>query len=37
MTLEALHAKLIFLLSQGLRGKELRRWIETDIAGEISV
>lgn len=37
MTLEALYAKLIFLLSQGLHGKELKRWIETDIAGEISV
>lgn len=37
MTLEALYAKLVFLLSQGLRGKELGRWVETDIAGEISM
>ena len=37
MTLEALYAKLVFLLSQGLCGKELGRWVETDIAGEISM
>lgn len=37
MTLEALYAKVIFLLSQGLRGKELVGWLNKSIAGEITV
>lgn len=37
MTLEALYAKVVFLLSQGLRGKELSEWIAKPIAGELTV
>lgn len=36
MTLEAAYAKVQFLLSQGLRGGELARWVERSIAGELS-
>lgn len=37
MTLEATYAKVIFLLSQGLRGAELAQWIPRSIAGELTV
>lgn len=36
MTLEAAYAKIVFLLSQGLRGRELAAWIPRPIAGEIT-
>ena len=36
MTLEAAYAKIVFLLSQGLRGKELAAWIPKRIAGELT-
>ena len=36
MTLEAAYAKIVFLLSQGLRGKELAAWIPKPIAGELT-
>ena len=35
MTLEAAYAKVQFLLSQGLRGCELARWMGRSIAGEL--
>ena len=35
MTLEAAYAKVQFLLSQGLRGGELARWMGRSIAGEL--
>ena len=37
MTLEALYAKTIFLLSQGLRGEEFAQWMNRSIAGEVSL
>lgn len=37
MTLEAAYTKLVFLLSQGLQGDELRHWMATPIAGELSL
>ncbi len=37
MTLEALHAKLVFLLCQHLDDTEFARWMQTDIAGELTV
>ena len=36
MTLEASYAKIVFLLSQGLRGQELAGWINKSIAGELT-
>lgn len=36
MTLEATYAKIIFLLSQGLQGRELAEWIGRPIAGELT-
>ncbi|WP_172191780.1 asparaginase [Actinomyces faecalis] len=36
MTLEAVYAKVQFLLAQGLRGAELAAWIERSIAGELT-
>lgn len=36
MTLEALYAKVVFLLSQGLRGAELAAWVPRSIAGEVT-
>lgn len=36
MTLEAAYAKVVFLLSQGLRGAELSHWIDVNIAGELT-
>lgn len=36
MTLEALYAKVVFLLSQGIRGRELSEWIAKPIAGELT-
>lgn len=36
MTFEALYAKVVFLLSQGLKGQELAAWIGKSIAGEIT-
>ncbi len=35
MTLEAAYAKVQFLLSQGLRGRELAQWMGRSIAGEL--
>lgn len=37
MTLEATYAKVVFLLSQGLRGAELAAWMPRSIAGEVTV
>lgn len=37
MTLEATYTKTVFLLSQGLRGKEFTDWMTRSIAGEISL
>lgn len=37
MTLEALYAKLLFLLSQGLQGHELAKWIAKPLAGELTI
>ena len=37
MTLEALYAKTIFLLSQGLQGEEFAQWMNRSIAGEVSL
>jgi len=37
MTLEATYAKVVFLLSQGLRGAELASWLGRNIAGELTV
>lgn len=37
MTLEALYAKVVFLLSQGLRGRDVMEWIGKPIAGELTV
>ncbi|MBE6476770.1 MAG: asparaginase [Propionibacteriaceae bacterium] len=37
MTLEALYAKLVFLLSQGVRGAELARWMGANVAGELTL
>ena len=36
MTVEAAYAKICFLISQGLRGGELARWIGVNIAGELT-
>lgn len=36
MTLEATYAKIVFLLSQGLRGSELASWMSKSIAGELT-
>lgn len=36
MTLEATYAKIVFLLSQGLRGADLASWIGRPIAGELT-
>ena len=36
MTLEALYAKTVFLLSQGARGADFARWMDTSIAGELT-
>ena len=36
MTLEAAYAKVQFLLSQGLAGDDLARWMGRSIAGELS-
>ena len=36
MTLEAAYAKLVFLLSQGLEGAEVARWMGVSIAGELT-
>lgn len=36
MTLEALYAKLVFLLCQGLGGDELAHWMSVNIAGELT-
>ncbi|MFT8593489.1 MAG: asparaginase [Bifidobacterium sp.] len=36
MTFEAVYAKTVFLLSQGLRGKELSDWMTVPIAGELT-
>lgn len=36
MTLEATYAKLVFLLSQGLEPGEIARWMQTNIAGELT-
>ena len=35
MTMEATYAKLVFLLSQGLRGHELADWVGRSLAGEL--
>ena len=37
MTLEALYAKTVFLLSQGVRDQDLARWMGTSIAGELTL
>lgn len=37
MTLEALYAKVVFLLSQGIQGKDLVEWLGKSIAGEVTV
>lgn len=36
MTLEAVFAKIVFLLSQGLRGADLTAWMPMNIAGELT-
>ena len=36
MTFEAAYAKIVFLLSQGLRGEELAAWIGKPLAGELT-
>lgn len=36
MTLEAAYAKIVFLLSQGLRGKDVAAWMTRPIAGELT-
>ena len=36
MTLEAVYAKTVFLLSQGLRGEEFAAWMNRSIAGELT-
>jgi L-asparaginase len=36
MTLEATFAKVVFLLSQGLRGAELAPWVGRNLAGELT-
>ncbi|MDN6021328.1 MAG: asparaginase, partial [Acidipropionibacterium jensenii] len=36
-TLEAVYAKLVFLLSQGLGAEEVAHWMGTCIAGELTV
>ena len=36
MTLEAVYSKIVFLLSQGLRGNDLATWIGRPIAGELT-
>ncbi|MEE8722816.1 MAG: asparaginase [Eggerthellaceae bacterium] len=36
MTFEAAYAKIVFLLSQGLRGAELASWIGKPLAGELT-
>lgn len=37
MTLEAAYAKIIFLLSQGVKGDDFADWMGRSIAGEITV
>ena len=37
MTLEAVYSKIVFLLSQGLRGNDLATWIGRSIAGELTL
>ena len=37
MTLEAVYSKIVFLLSQGLRGNDLATWIGQPIAGELTL
>ena len=37
MTLEALYAKTIFLLSQGIRGDDFAQWMNRSIAGEVTL
>ena len=37
MTLEALYAKTVFLLSQGKRGADFKRWMDLSIAGELTL
>lgn len=37
MTLEAVYSKIVFLLSQGLRGNDLATWIGRPIAGELTL
>ncbi len=37
MTFEACYAKTIFLLSQGMHGKEFRDWMETPLCGELTL
>jgi len=36
MTLEAVYTKIVFLLSQGLRGGRLSDAVGRDIAGEVT-
>lgn len=36
MTLEAAYAKIVFLLSQGLRGKDVAAWMTRPLAGELT-
>ena len=37
ITLEALYAKTVFLLSQGKRGADFKRWMDLSIAGELTL
>ena len=37
MTLEALYAKTVFLLSQGVHGPDFARWMDRSIAGELTL
>ena len=37
ITLEALYAKTVFLLSQGKRGADFKRWMNLSIAGELTL
>ncbi len=37
MTLEAVYSKIVFLLSQGIRGNDLATWIGRPIAGELTL
>ncbi|MER7790503.1 asparaginase [Streptomyces sp. NPDC097640] len=36
MTFEAVYTKLMFLLSQGVDGQHMEKWLLTDLAGEVS-